>query len=134
MQLLTRIKGWASRIKRDTLTLWFAVRDARTPWLAKALGVFVVAYALSPIDLIPDFIPVLGFVDDALLLPGLIWLAVRLIPSQVLDESRAHADRWIAADGARPRSYVGAAIIVIVWIAAIALLTVWALRRFGGDR
>lgn len=72
MGLAADCRAWAARLKRDALTLWFAARHPRTPWYAKALAAFVVAYALSPIDLIPDFIPVLGLVDDALLLPALI--------------------------------------------------------------
>src|SRR3546814_16019789 len=88
MSINGNLKSWAKRIKRDGLTLWFAGKNPRTPWYAKALAVFVVAYALSPIDLIPDFIPVLGYVDDVLLLPALIWLAIRLLPSEVLSECR----------------------------------------------
>ena len=84
--------------------------------LAKALCIVVVAYALSPIDLIPDFIPILGYVDDAILLPGLIWLAIKLVPPQVLDECRQVGDVWIEKNGSKPRSYVGAVIIVIIWI------------------
>ena len=74
MQLSSRLKIWAKSVKRDGVTLWFAARHPQAPWYAKALGVFVVAYALSPIDLIQDFIPVLGYLDDVLLLPGLIRL------------------------------------------------------------
>ena len=77
MNIGTTLKTWAKRIKRDGVTLWFAGKHPRTPWYAKALGLFVVAYALSPIDLIPDFIPVLGYVDDVILLPVLIWLTVK---------------------------------------------------------
>ena len=77
MSIGTTLKTWAKRIKRDGVTLWFAGKHPRTPWYAKALGLFVVAYALSPIDLIPDFIPVLGYVDDVILLPVLIWLTVK---------------------------------------------------------
>jgi uncharacterized membrane protein YkvA (DUF1232 family) len=111
---------WARRIKRDTLTLWFAARHPRTPWAAKALGLFVVAYALSPIDLIPDFIPVLGYLDDVLLLPGLIWLAVRLLPADVLAECRGQADVWMAERGIKPRSWWGAAGVVVVWVGLVA--------------
>lgn len=113
-----RLRGWARRLKRDAVTLWFAGRHPATPWHAKALGAFVVAYALSPIDLIPDFIPVLGYVDDVLLLPGLIWLAIRLIPQAVLAECRAKADEWLRERGARPVSRWGAAFVVAVWAAA----------------
>ncbi len=98
------------------MTLWFAAGHPRTPWAAKALSVFVVAYALSPIDLIPDFIPVIGYLDDALLLPALIWLAVRMLPRDVLDDCREKADRWIAENGRRPRSYIGAAAILALWL------------------
>jgi uncharacterized membrane protein YkvA (DUF1232 family) len=110
------IKSWAKRIKQDAVTLWFAARHPRTPWAAKAIGMFVVAYALSPIDLIPDFVPVLGFVDDAILLPGLIWLAMRLIPDGVLAECRTQAADWIARGNARPRSHAGFALVLAVWI------------------
>jgi uncharacterized membrane protein YkvA (DUF1232 family) len=117
MKVFASIRGWARRIKCDGVTLWFAVRDPRTPWTVKALCAFVVAYALSPVDLIPDFIPVLGYVDDALLLPGLIWLAVRLLPPEVLVDSRTRAEEWLANEGERPTSKVGAAVIVAIWLA-----------------
>lgn len=110
------LRAWAKRIKRDGVTLWFAGKNPRTPWYAKALGVFVVAYALSPIDLIPDFIPVLGYVDDVLLLPGLIWLAIRLLPADVLAQCRRQADDWMALQGARPTSKVGAALVLLLWL------------------
>lgn len=117
MQLLDRIRVWARRIKRDGVTLWFACRNPETPFAAKALAVFVVAYALSPIDLIPDFIPVLGYLDDALLLPGLIWLAIRLVPQSVIESSRVQADAWMEAEGKKPVSYLGALLVVAVWLA-----------------
>lgn len=117
--------AWARRVKRDGVTLWLATRSPRTPWYAKALSVFVVAYALSPIDLIPDFIPVLGYVDDLLLLPALIWLAVRLLPPPVLAACRAQADEWLRVQGARPTSRLGAALVVLAWIAVAALALVW---------
>lgn len=114
--LSKKIVAWATRVKRDAVALWFAYRHPATPILAKALCIFVVAYALSPIDLIPDFIPILGYVDDALLLPGLIWLAVRLVPADVLDECRRQGDAWLEREGRKPRSYMGAAVIVMIWI------------------
>ncbi|QKV55279.1 YkvA family protein [Comamonas antarctica] len=116
MNLNDRIKSWARRIKRDGVTLWFAARHPGTPWHAKALGLFVVAYALSPIDLIPDFIPVLGYLDDVLLLPALIWLAVKLLPAPVLAQCRVQADAWMAEKGAKPRSLAGAALVVMLWL------------------
>lgn len=116
MSIFKSIRQWAARIKRDAVTLWFAYRHPDTPWFAKALAAFVVAYALSPIDLIPDFIPVLGYLDDALLLPGLIWLNIRLIPRDVLQECRARADGWMKEQGAKPRSVAGAVLVVAIWI------------------
>ena len=116
MSVIERIKTWARRIKRDAVTLWFAYRDPRTPWAVKALCIFVVGYALSPIDLIPDFIPVLGYLDDAILLPGLIWVAVRLLPQEVLSDCRERAETRIQAQGKRPTSKVGAVIVVLIWV------------------
>ena len=81
------------------------------------MALFTVGYALSPIDLIPDFIPVLGFVDDVILLPGLIWLTLRLIPPEVVMASRLQADAWIKEGAEKPRSYAGAVVIVLIWIA-----------------
>ena len=113
--MIERLKAWAGRIKRDVLALWLAARDRRTPWAAKAVAAGVVAYALSPIDLIPDFIPVLGLLDDAVLLPLGILLAVRLIPGALMAEFRA------AAEGVRrPLSRAGAVLVVGLWLAAVA--------------
>ncbi|MES2946035.1 MAG: YkvA family protein [Pseudomonadota bacterium] len=123
MTLSEKLKRWAKRIKRDGITLWFAGKHSGTPWYAKALGVFVVAYALSPIDLIPDFIPVLGYLDDVLLLPGLIWLTIRLLPPEVLAECRSQADQWIKANGAKPSSRAGAFFIVALWL--VFLIAAW---------
>lgn len=125
MTIGDKLKSWAKRIKRDGVTLWFAGKHPATPWYAKALGVFVVAYALSPIDLIPDFIPVLGYVDDVLLLPGLIWLAIRLLPPEVAAECRSQADDWMKTQGSKPSSRVGAFLIVLIWLGAGAALWIW---------
>jgi uncharacterized membrane protein YkvA (DUF1232 family) len=123
-----RLRRWAQQVKRDAVTLWFAARHPATPWPAKALGLFVVAYALSPIDLIPDFIPLLGYLDDLLLLPGLIWLALRLLPAPVLLECRVHADAWLRDGGRRPASRIGALLVVALWLTASWALWHWALR------
>ena len=116
--LAARLQGWARRLKRDGITLWFAGRHPSTPWYAKILGLFVVAYALSPIDLIPDFIPILGYVDDILLLPGLIWLTIRVLPPSVLVDCRAQADEWMQTAGKKPSSRIGAFLVVVVWVGA----------------
>ena len=122
------LRSWARGVKRDGVALWFACRHPDMPWLVKGLCLFVVAYALSPIDLIPDFIPVLGYVDDVLLLPGLIWLAVRLMPESVLAASRVRADQWMSERGKKPQSYAGAGLVVAVWI----LIAYLCWRWFGG--
>jgi uncharacterized membrane protein YkvA (DUF1232 family) len=121
MALLARLKDWARTIKRDVLALWIAARDPRTPLLAKAVAAAVAAYALSPIDLIPDFIPVLGYLDDLLILPLGIALAVWLIPAPLLAEYRAQAARR----SERPTSRIAAALIVVAWLAALVALGVW---------
>lgn len=125
MSLNDKLLCWARRVKRDAMTLWFARSHPATPWMAKALAAFVVAYALSPIDLIPDFIPVLGYVDDVLLLPALIWLALRWLPPQVLWESRDKAETWLTERRAKPRSRIGAATVVVIWIAAGLAVAAW---------
>ena len=126
MGFLGKLKVWAKKINRDGVTLWFAIKHPESPWYAKALGMFVVAYALSPIDLIPDFIPVLGYLDDVILLPGLIWLAIRLIPAEVLVACRERADHWISTSGAKPKSLLGAILVLGLW----AALSYWLWRWF----
>jgi uncharacterized membrane protein YkvA (DUF1232 family) len=120
-RLKARLKNWARAARRDVHALWLAARDPRTPWAARLLALGVAAYALSPIDLIPDFIPVLGLLDEAILLPLAILLAIRLIPAPLLAEFRATA----AAAAARPGSRAGAAFVVLVWLAAAGLLLWW---------
>jgi len=129
MSISESIRTWARRIKRDAVMLWFARQHRDTPFLAKALCVFTVAYALSPIDLIPDFVPVLGYVDDALLLPSLIWLAVRMLPAHVIEQCRAQAEEWMAREKSKPRSYAGAIAIVLIWIGALYLCWWWYQTR-----
>jgi len=116
-----QLRTWARRLKRETLVLYFAARDARTPWYAKLLAGMVVAYALSPIDLIPDFIPVLGYLDDLILVPAGIALTLRLVPAEVLAEARLRAEKTLE----RPRSIAAAAAIVALWILLAALLVYW---------
>ncbi|MBN9206165.1 MAG: DUF1232 domain-containing protein [Methylibium petroleiphilum] len=133
VSVFDRLKAWAKTIKRDGVTLWFASRHLAVPWLAKALAVFVVAYALSPIDLIPDFVPVLGYLDDLILLPALIWVAIQLIPAPVLDECRDPADRWMSQQGRKPTSRAGALFIVAIWIGASLALWQWLIKPWLGS-
>jgi uncharacterized membrane protein YkvA (DUF1232 family) len=115
--VLERIKRWAAELKAQVVTLWFARRHPDTPLSAKILAALVVAYAFSPIDLIPDFIPVLGYLDDLLLIPIGVYLAIRLIPQHVLAAARAEAQAWIASTASRPTSYWAAGAVVLIWIA-----------------
>ena len=117
----------AGHLKVHLLALWKLFRHPATPWFVKAIAIAVVAYAVSPIDLIPDFIPVLGYLDDVLLLPGLIWLAIRTMPEHLMEDCRMQADQWMQGGGAKPRSLVGAAVIILVWLAvAGGLWVLWA--------
>lgn len=117
------LQAIADRLKQDTLTLYLAGRHPRTPWYAKVAAVSVAAYALSPIDLIPDFVPVLGYLDDALILPLGIALAIKLVPADVLEECRQLAREKMAAGA--PSSRSAAVVIVLVWIAVAVMLGVW---------
>lgn len=116
-----RVRQWARVIKRDVMTLWIAARDPRTPLAAKVIAIVIAAYALSPIDLIPDFVPVLGYLDDIVIVPLGIMLAIRLIPMTLLEEFRSRAAEMIE----RPISRAGLAIIIAIWIAAAGSLLWW---------
>ena len=112
------------RLRVEVHAAWLAARDPRTAWYARLFGLLLTAYALSPLDLIPDFIPILGLVDDAILIPLGMWLFVRMIPADLMEECRKRAE----AASERPRSVWGALIVVWIWIAAILLfvsLVVW---------
>lgn len=124
--LAARARQWARRLKRDTYALYLALRDPRTPWYAKLIAACVVAYAFSPIDLIPDFIPVLGYLDDLIVVPLGILLALKLIPTHVMADCRAEAEA--SRPASKPRNYAGAAAIVAIWLLAAALGFRWALR------
>ncbi|MEA9980020.1 MULTISPECIES: YkvA family protein [unclassified Pseudomonas] len=117
---LDRLRGWAKSLKRQIMVLWFSYQHPQTPWLPKWISIFVVAYALSPIDLIPDFIPVLGYLDDVIILPLGIMLAIRLMPPVVLEECQLKASEWEKNNVKRPVNKVAAVLIVMVWLAALA--------------
>lgn len=124
MRLWQRLRSWAHLVLRDGLALYIAARDPRTPWFAKLLALLVAAYALSPIDLIPDAIPVLGFLDELILLPIAIALIARLIPTQIMAESRAAAQAMVE----KPRSKAGAAIIIGIWALGLLMVALWFLQ------
>jgi uncharacterized membrane protein YkvA (DUF1232 family) len=124
--MLSRLKQWAKALRKDILTLWFAGRHPGTPLAAKLLALALAAYAFSPIDLIPDFIPVLGYLDEVVLLPIGILICLRMIPDAVLEECRESADRWLAERKGKPRSWTAAALIVLIWL-GLALAFAYAL-------
>ena len=116
-----RLRGWARALKRDVLALYIAARDPRTPWLARMVALVVTAYALSPIDLIPDFIPVIGLLDDLLIVPAGIWLVLRLLPDGLVATYREEAEGL----GAKPRSMGGAALVIALWLTGLVALAAW---------
>ncbi len=125
--MLNQIKTQAHALKREVFAVYIAARDSRTPWYAKVLIFLIVAYTLSTIDLIPDFVPILGYLDDLIIVPVGIWLAIHLIPPEVMEEARATA----AISGIdRNVGKVGAVIIVLVWIIAV-MGTVYLFLRFA---
>lgn len=121
---LAGVREWARSIKRDVYALYLAARDPRVPWYAKLVAAAVAAYALSPIDLIPDFVPVLGYLDDLLIVPLGIVLAIKLIPPEVMAEHRAAAAR----EQARPASWAGAVAVIATWIGLAVLVGAYVLR------
>jgi uncharacterized membrane protein YkvA (DUF1232 family) len=122
--MLARLREWARLIQRDVVALYLAAGDPRMPWYAKAMAAGVAAYALSPIDLIPDFIPVLGYLDDLLIVPAGIWLVVRMIPPAIMAEHRVTA----AAATSKPKSTAAAIVIIAIWLALTALACWYAYR------
>ena len=130
--MMDRWKQWARVVKRDVVTIWLIGRDPRVPWYVKALALAGAAYALSPIDLIPDFIPVLGYLDDLIVLPLFILLIVRLVPAELLAELRREAERLM--DTGLPRNAWGVAFIITCWLALAGLFgsLIWRWARLEG--
>jgi uncharacterized membrane protein YkvA (DUF1232 family) len=122
--MIEQLKNWARHVKQDVHALYLASRDPRVPWYAKALAIAVAGYALSPIDLIPDFIPVLGYLDDIIIVPLGIMAVVRLIPPELMAEHRALA----SAAQQRPVSRVAAVVVISIWLTSIALAVWFAVR------
>ena len=121
---MSSLKTWAKVLKRDVMTLWFALKHPLTSWYARVFAAVITAYALSPIDLIPDFIPILGYLDDLIIVPAGVWLLLKMVPEQVVTDSRAQADEWFRQGKQEPLSFFGLAIILILWcFAAWAIYT-----------
>lgn len=129
-RFINRLKESATQLKREIHALYLAYKDPRVPWFAKAFTACVVGYALSPIDLIPDFIPVLGYLDDLILLPVGIWLALKMIPSQVMAECRQKAEARL--NSGQPGKYMAAALIIALWV-FLAMVSVACIMKVMGS-
>ncbi|MFB2981592.1 YkvA family protein [Microseira sp. BLCC-F43] len=124
------LKQQARKLKKETYAIYLACKDPRVPWYARLLAGCVVAYAFSPIDLIPDFIPIIGYLDDLIIVPLLIWLVLKMIPAAVLNECRQKAEAAMSAG--KPTSKIAAVIIVLIWIGLGILIVVWMGRILKG--
>ncbi len=118
--MIAKIKQWANKLKLNIAVLYLAYKHELTPWYAKVVAIITVGYALSPIDLIPDFIPVLGFVDDAIILPAFIWLSLRLIPNQVKELCRVEAEDLFS--NGKPKNFIAGGIIILIWIGIVVAI------------
>ncbi|HKJ27664.1 MAG TPA: YkvA family protein [Anaerolineales bacterium] len=127
--LFERWKAQVKTLKTETIALSLAIRDRRTPWYAKVFASLVVAYAFAPIDLVPDFIPILGYLDDLIIVPLGIALSIRMIPAPILDECRIKAETAIKEG--KPTNWVTGMVIVLIWIGLAALLTRWFFGLFN---
>jgi uncharacterized membrane protein YkvA (DUF1232 family) len=120
MKIVALWRQWASRLRLEVLTLYFAYRNPRTPWFAKLWAAIVVAYAFSPVDLIPDFIPILGYLDDLVLIPVGIAVAAKLIPKDILEESKNLARQRI--DSKKPVNWIAGSVVIAIWVALLAFV------------
>jgi len=127
--MLARWRSWAWQVKREVRALALAYRDPRVPWYARLVAAGVVAYAFSPLDLIPDPIPVLGYLDDLVLVPLGVLLAVKLIPPAVLADCRRRAEAELA--NGRPANWAAGAVVIAIWLLLAALVVIWLVRLLG---
>lgn len=124
--MIDNIKMWAKQLKRKVFILYFAYKENRTPWYAKLFAICVVAYAFSPVDLIPDFIPVLGYLDDVILVPLGVMLALKLIPKAVIQDCTVKAEERIKHG--KPKNWLVGILIILVWIVAALWISIAAYR------
>ncbi|MDA2391593.1 YkvA family protein [Bacillus cereus] len=122
ISIIPKMKKWARNLKKQLLVLYLAYRDERVPWYAKLFTMLVVAYAFSPIDLIPDFIPILGYLDDLILVPLGVYLALKLIPKEVLEDCKRKVEERQTIS--KPKNWITGIIIITLWI----LVFVWAVK------
>lgn len=128
MAFLARLKLRARNLKAETYALYLAARDPRTPWYAKVLITCIVAYAFSPIDLIPDFVPVLGYLDDLVLIPMGVAFVIKLVPPHILTECRTRARETI--QNKKHRNWIAGVVIIVIWVLAAALCIKWFYEIF----
>jgi len=131
--MIETIKKWAQELKVDVLTLWYAYKNPQCPVVVKLLIGFIVLYALSPIDLIPDFIPIIGYVDEMILLPILVVIAIRLLPSAITQEAKAQAIAHIQEKTPKPKLWLGSLVILCIWILLITWLGHLLIPKLLGD-
>ncbi|MEW6180648.1 MAG: YkvA family protein [Chloroflexota bacterium] len=127
--MIERLKSRARLLKRDAYALYIAARDPRVPWYAKVFLGVVVAHTFSPIDLIPDFVPVLGYLDDLIITPLGIALALKMIPAEVMTEARRQSEEMMRQG--KPISRVGAVLVIVVWLAILAIMVWWIARALN---
>ncbi|TYP78227.1 YkvA family protein [Paenibacillus methanolicus] len=125
--MIAQLKTWAKQLKKQVFVLYFAYKDVRTPWYAKLFAICIVAYAFSPIDLIPDFIPILGYLDDVILVPLGVLLALKLMPDAVLADARGKAEERMK--GGKPKNWLVGGLIILIWIAAVTGLLMVFVNR-----
>ncbi|CAG9613325.1 hypothetical protein BACCIP111899_02539 [Bacillus rhizoplanae] len=114
LSIIQKMKKWAKNLKKQLLVLYLAYQDERVPWYAKLFTMLVVAYAFSPIDLIPDFIPILGYLDDLILVPLGVYLALRLIPEEVLEDCKREIEEKSLVN--KPKNWITGFLIIIIWL------------------
>lgn len=117
-------------LKIELLAVWFAYRDPRTPWYAKVWSALIAGYAFSPIDLIPDFIPIIGYLDDAIIVPLGILIAIKLIPKEVMVDTRIRARDWLEQRKQKPQNKTMAILIILIWVLLFLLILRYALKAF----
>lgn len=127
--MIERLKSRARLLKRDAYALYIAARDPRVPWYAKVFLGLVVAHTFSPIDLIPDFVPVLGYLDDLIITPLGIALVLKMIPAEVMTEARRQSEELVRQG--KPISRVGAVLVIAVWLAILAIMVWWIARALN---
>ncbi|WCK54892.1 YkvA family protein [Aneurinibacillus sp. Ricciae_BoGa-3] len=126
--MIKKLKIWAKSLKRQVFILYLATKDKRTPWVAKVIAVCVVAYAFSPIDLIPDFIPILGYLDDVIIVPLGIMLAIKLIPEPIISDCKVKAGEMMK--NGKPKNWFVGSLIILVWIVLVVWLSTVAYKFF----